>query len=341
MKAAVVSKQGKLELWEVPIPRLGPYDVLCRISYGSTCAGTDIHLMDGLHPNPVSFPTILGHESVGRVVEVGSRVRNFRVGQLVTRVGAPAGLLPELSSNWGGFAEYGIARDHWQMRRDGLPPAEWNRARVNQTVHPEIDEKAAPMIITWRETLSYVNRLGVRPGDIVAVTGSGANALSHAAHCCNLGAEVICVGSRSREAVFRQLPLLDYFDYKDPALEELFAGALPKGKKLDFLIDGVGADRTVNVLLPYLKENGCLGVYGWNGRSSYALNPFRASASLRLYAGGYDEEESNGQVQSLILQGKLRPELWYDCAQPVALEEIESAYDRLRRHEALKYLICM
>lgn len=55
--------------------------------------------MDGLHPYPVTFPTILGHESVGRVVEIGSKVRNLQVGQLISRVGAPSGLLSGLQSN--------------------------------------------------------------------------------------------------------------------------------------------------------------------------------------------------------------------------------------------------
>ena len=155
MKAAVVREIGVLEVWEIPLPPVGPYDVLCRMCFGSTCAGTDIHLTDGKHPFPVQYPTILGHESVGRVVEVGSKVRNFKVGDLVSRVGYPADVLGGLSSNWGGFAEYGIAKDHWQMQRDGVPQVEWDRNRVNQIIHPEIDERTAPMIITWREVLHF------------------------------------------------------------------------------------------------------------------------------------------------------------------------------------------
>ena len=70
----------------------------------------------------------------------------------------------------------------------------------------------------------------------------------------------------------------------------------------------------------------------------FANRQINAAASFRLYSDGYDEEESNGEVQSLILQGKLRAGLWYDLEHPVPLEKITSAYDSLRRHEALKYL---
>ena len=338
MKAAVVTSLGKLEVLELPMPELGEYDVLVRISYGSTCAGTDIHLMDGLHPYPIPFPTVLGHESVGRVVEVGSRVRNFRVGDLVSRVGYPVNPALGLYSSWGGFAEYGVAKDHWQMRRDGLPEAEWTKSRVNQIIHPAIDEKTAPMIITWRETLSYDRRIGVGPGTRVLLVGSGANALAHAANCCNLGADVTAVGSLKRQASFEALPIRGYYNYR----EEGLAGRLMEerhGEPFDLLLDGVGASDNVNALLPLLKKDGTLGVYGWNGRRSYALNPFNAAHSFRLYSDGYDEEESHAEVQSLILQGKLKAGLWYDMDRPVPLDRITEAYDSLRKHEALKYLI--
>ena len=336
MKAAVIT-EGQLKLWDVDMPAVGPYDALCRMEYGATCGGTDLRLIAGGHPHPVSYPTILGHESVGTVVEVGKEVRNFRPGDRVSRVGAPAGLAPGLSSNWGGFAEYGIAKDHWAMRRAGVPQAEWNRSRVNQIIPPEIPVREAPMIITWRETLSYVRRLGIREGDRVLVTGSGANALAFAVHACNLGARVSAVGSESRREVFCRYPLEGYFGYKSPALAEELADA--GCGEFDFIIDGVGNSETVNRALPRLKTGGCIGVYGWNDRSGYGLNPFLTGGSFRVYNDGYDEEETHGQVVAMIRQGRLRAGDWYDTERPTALDDIAAAYERLRHHEALKYLI--
>ena len=341
MKAAVVTNPGTLEVRDVPVPELGPYDALCRMCYGATCAGTDIHLIDGKHPFPVSFPTVLGHESVGRVVEVGARVKNLRVGDLVSRVGYPG--TEGLASNWGGFAQYGIARDHWQMKRDGVDIARWNRNRVNQIIHPAIDEKAAPMIITWRETLSYALRLGVGEGKRVVLIGSGGNALSFAAHVHNLGAELAVVGSAAREADFRRQGADAYFSYKDETLgEQLRALCADRGwPGFDVLIDAVGGAETANRVLGSLRRDAVVGVYGWNNRTAYGLNPFLAAGSFRVYADGYDEEETNAQVQSMILRGQLDAACWYDTAHPVPLAEIGDAYDRLRRHEAYKYLISL
>lgn len=338
MKAAVVTALGKLEVLDLPMPELGPYDVLCRMCYGSTCAGTDIHLMDGQHPYPVTFPTVLGHESVGRVVELGAKVKNYKLGDLVSRVGYPGDAKSGVFSNWGGFAEYGIAKDHWQMRRDGVEESQWTKYRVNQIIHPAIDEKTAPMIITWRETLSYDRRIGIGAGTRLLLIGSGANALAHCANAVNLGAEVTVVGSGKRRDDFEKLAICAFHNYRDEKLSERVLEK-HRGEKFDMILDGVGASDNVNRLLPLLKKDGTLGVYGWNGRAGYAINPFNAANSFRLYSDGYDEEESNGEVQSMILQGKLDAGLWYDMDKPVPLENIANAYDSLRRHEALKYLI--
>lgn len=337
MRAAVVTEKGRLEVIDIPIPEPGPYDALVKITYGATCAGTDIHLMDGLHPYPVFFPTILGHESVGRVVSTGGKVRNYSEGDLITRVGCPALEGAGMNSNWGGFAEYGIARDHFAMKEDGVDPALWIKYRVNQIVHPDIDEKTAPMIITWRETLSYVRRLEVAKGSRVLVTGSGANALSLAVHCLNSGADVIVIGSERRRNVFGKAGIDRYVDYKSDDLYGLFSDMYQE--KFDYFIDGVGTHCIINQLLGLLKKGGCLGVYGWNDRRSYAVNPFNAASGFYVYADGYDEEESNEEVQSTILQGKLDASLWYDATSPIPLEKLTDAYESLRRHDALKYLI--
>ena len=338
MKAAVVVSKSELQVLDVPVPEIGPYDVLCKMLYGATCAGTDIHLMDGRHPYPVSFPTVLGHESIGRVIEAGDRVRNYKIGDIVTRVGCPALSDKGIASNWGGFAEYGVARDHWAMKEDGVDRSEWERYRVNQIVRDGIDIRTAPMIITWRETLSYIRRLGIDESSRVLVIGSGANALSLAVHCVNSGASVLAVGSRSREDVFRRAGIDDYLDYRSASLIEDITDICAE-TCLDYIIDGVGSSGTVNITLPLLAQDGVVGVYGWNDRSVYRIDPFAARRSFRVYADGYDEEESNEEVQQMILDGKLDAGLWYDLGSPYDLDEIGEAYRRLRGHEALKYLI--
>lgn len=80
MKAARFYEVGKpLVLEEVPIPELGPRDVLVDIKASGIC-GTDVHIALEGTIQPLSTPITLGHEASGVIAEVGAEVTNWRVG---------------------------------------------------------------------------------------------------------------------------------------------------------------------------------------------------------------------------------------------------------------------
>ena len=72
MKAAVVHEFGKpLTIEEVPVPAVGPGQILVKIAATGVCH-TDLHAVDGDWPFKPKPPFIPGHEGVGHVVAVGS-----------------------------------------------------------------------------------------------------------------------------------------------------------------------------------------------------------------------------------------------------------------------------
>jgi L-iditol 2-dehydrogenase len=336
MKAAVVEKPGVLRIRQVPDPAPGDYDALCELLYGATCTGTDTHIIRGEFPFPIAYPVILGHESVGRVVKVGRKVRGFRVGDLVTRVGSPPAGGVDVA--WGGYAEMGIARDHWAMQADGLPASEWSSFRVNQVLPAGVDERAAPMFTTWRETLSYLLRMGVGEGSRVLVTGSGGNGLSFAAHAVNLGASSVwMVGAARAESRSRALRVTGFMDYRrDDCVEALRAGC-PTG--FDFIIDAVGKAGQADKLLPLLAAGGKIGIYGLDDYAAVKLTPRLARGSFTVWNGGYDEAETHQRVSELVLQGRLDARAWYDPERAWPLDDIMDAFRDLWNRAAVKALI--
>lgn len=79
IRAAVMTAPGApMELWELPEPELRPGEVLLETVASEVC-GTDVHLHHGRLAG-VPYPIIPGHVSVGRVVEVASRVQAEGVG---------------------------------------------------------------------------------------------------------------------------------------------------------------------------------------------------------------------------------------------------------------------
>ncbi len=89
MKALVKSK-AEVGLWlaDVPKPQIGINDVLIQVAKTSIC-GTDVHIYnwDAWAQKTIHVPMTIGHEFVGRIVELGSNVRDFQVGDLVSAEG--------------------------------------------------------------------------------------------------------------------------------------------------------------------------------------------------------------------------------------------------------------
>jgi D-arabinose 1-dehydrogenase-like Zn-dependent alcohol dehydrogenase len=337
MKAAVLDTEGKLSVQEVGMPQIPEYGVLVRIEYGSTCAGTDARLMRKEHPNPVFYPSVLGHESTGVAIELDKKVRYFKIGDRISRVGTVAN--ETLGICWGGFAQYGIALDWQAMAEDGIESARWYKNRVNKVIPADIDPKDGPMIITWRETLSYFNRLNVKKGANVLIAGSGANSLAFVNHAVYNENRVVTIGSPSRNRDALEAGAIAAIDYHNDNITASLQEWFPEG--IDAIIDGVGNSDNVNQALPLIKEGGIVGVYGWNDRRGYGINPFKTVHNFRVYCAGYDEPETHEEVVRRIREGKLKAEDFYDKKNPIPLDHIAEAYERLKNREAYKFLIDM
>ncbi len=339
MKAAVVEKAGTLVVRKVPDPVPGDYDALCEILYGATCTGTDSHIIKGEFPFPIAYPAILGHESVGRVLKTGRKVRNFKPGDLVTRVGTPAPADRSVDIAWGGFAERGLAQDHWAMNADGLPEASWAGSRVNQVVPASVDPRVAPMFTTWRETLSYLTRMRFGAGSRVLVIGSGGNGLSFAAHAVLLGATVWSVGSARCEAAARSLGVAGYLSYTSEDCVTRLQEAAPSG--FDVIIDALGKAGQADRFLPVLAAGGTIGIYGLDDFASVGISPRLARGSFTVWNGGYDEAETHQRVSDLVLQGRLTAGAWYDPQKTWPLDSIMDAFRSLWKHQGVKALIAI
>jgi alcohol dehydrogenase len=177
MKGLVYHGPG-LRSWEtVPERRIeAPTDAIVRIDTSTIC-GTDLHILKGDVPD-VKPGTILGHEAVGTIVEIGSAVTTVAVGDRVlvsciTSCGRCRFCKdghPGLCTGGGGWI-FGHLIDGLQAEYARVPFADTSVYKVPEQLTDEQVLFLADILPTAFE-VGVLNG-GVQPGDTVAIVGAG------------------------------------------------------------------------------------------------------------------------------------------------------------------------
>ncbi len=169
MKAAVLFGPGDLRVTDFPEPPLGEDCVKVAVAYCGVC-GTDFHKYAGKGGSrPVTYPVPLGHEASGIVVDVGSKVKDFKPGDRVT-------VDPNWSCGHCWFCQNG--KRHFCVNSRGVvkgmaeficPPQE-NVYHIPDSLSLKDAALAEPLSCC----LHGMDLLDVKLGDTVAIIGLGA-----------------------------------------------------------------------------------------------------------------------------------------------------------------------
>ena len=82
MKSLLLSEYNHLEIADLPLPAVGPDEVLVRVEACGIC-GSDVHGYDGSSGRRIP-PIVMGHEAAGTVAAIGADVRKYAQGDRVT-----------------------------------------------------------------------------------------------------------------------------------------------------------------------------------------------------------------------------------------------------------------
>lgn len=175
MRGYAVEQDGSRHIVSISIPKPGPYQALVKIEACGVCNGTDIKLVHQNFKNFTTYPALLGHEAVGSIVELGEKVKNFRIGDRVT---LPFGedFVDGYYSGWGGYSEYGLVGDIAAIQADGLDQSSpyWSEGYFAQKLVPQaLTPAEATMIVTFREVLGGIKNFGMTPGKKIVIFGAG------------------------------------------------------------------------------------------------------------------------------------------------------------------------
>jgi threonine dehydrogenase-like Zn-dependent dehydrogenase len=238
MKAAVYEGIKKIKVTNIPDPKAESNEVIVRMKYCGIC-GTDVHIFSGGR-KPLEG-TVLGHENVGTVAEVGPGVKGWKVGDRV--VVGPPGSCGECYYCLHGFPHICV---HALKRTTGLSPgvdggmAEYIRVRYPDNMLHLIPDSVSFEDAVLFDTIGVALR-GIRAsrfkiGDNVVVAGAGAIGLPAVQLLKIGGASHISVIQRSEKKRKLALELGGDLGF-DPAL-----GTDVLKEKMMALYYGVGPD---------------------------------------------------------------------------------------------------
>jgi len=262
-----VWRHPKLQVQEVDQPRPGPTEVLIRVQACGVC-GSDMHFYETdregyiLYPGLTKFPTILGHEFSGQIVEVGSQVEDLQVGDRVTaeemiwcghcrscRDGFPNHCLnlEELGFTIpGAFAEYIAVGAKYCWKIDALAE------------HYGDEEAAYEAGATVEPTSVSYNGIferggGFRPGAYVVVYGTGPIGLTAIALCKAAGAAKVIAFeiSPERRELAEAMGADHVLDPREVRPHEVVMD-VTEGEGADFHIEAAGAPQAT---LPEMEQS--------------------------------------------------------------------------------------
>jgi alcohol dehydrogenase, propanol-preferring len=338
MKAMVLRALWQpLELADMPMPGVGPADVLVRVR---ACGiGLTVVNLIATPGRVTSYPRIPGHEIAGDVVEIGAAVRSVKVGQRVTnhfyltcgqckqcRAGRETLCLNQRgnigAATDGGYAEYVV-----------LP--ERNTVPIPDGVSYVDAAVAADAIATPYHACHKEARLG--PGDSVLIVGAGGGVGIHMVQMAKLcGARVLAADiGDDKLALAKTMGADDVIDARSANLPDAVK-ALTQGLGVDAAIDIVASRGTLESALQSLAMGGRLVIIGAQPKSVYGVEPgFTVNPveflhrGLELHSSRYVNAAEIAQTLELVRLKRIKPVV----TQTFTLDRVEEAHELIRRNE--------
>jgi alcohol dehydrogenase len=329
MKALVYHGPGERAWESVPDPTIiEPTDAIVRID-SSTICGTDLHILKGDVPE-VTPGTILGHEAVGTVVEVGPAVTTVRAGDRVlvsciTSCGR-CRFCKEghygLCTGGGGWI-FGHLINGLQAEYARVPFADTSVYKVPESLANEQVLFLADILPTAYEVGVLNGR--VEPGDTVAIVGAGpiglATIMTAKLHTPGRIVAIDLADSRLEKALEFGADVAINNGSEDAVAKVM---SLTDGLGADVAIEAVGVPATFELCAELIRPGGRLANVGVHG-SCATLHLEKLWIRDVMITTGLVDTTTTPKLMRLIEGGRLDPTLF--ATHHFALGETEEAYD--------------
>lgn len=254
MKFGCLTEKGKAEIRERDLPQLGDYDVLVDMKACNICT-TDYQQWMGLREHQ-GYPMAGGHEASGIIVEIGAKVKDFKVGDQIATGYEGCGNCEACRS---GMADQ--CADLKKGTEDGYKGGWFGFS--DYTVKSvrgiyKVSDRVSPSEAGFLEPLATVihgaKKLRIRPFETVVVIGAGTMGLLNAQTARAYGARVIVTELMEKKLNTAKTMGFEVVDSsrQDPVQAVM---ELTEGEGADAVIVAVGATQANDQGLRMLKKN--------------------------------------------------------------------------------------
>jgi L-iditol 2-dehydrogenase len=309
MRAVVYRGINDMRVETVPVPEIGPGELLIKVATCGIC-GTDLKK---IHMGSHSAPRIFGHEMAGTVVQVGEGVTKYAVGErvmtfhhvpcgecyycrkntpsqcpLYLKTGVTAGFAP----SGGGFAEY-IRVFDFVVSGGGV---------VHVPEHVPFEQAA--FIEPLNTVLKGQKLLKLAPDDTVLVIGQGPIGLMHAALAQRTGARVL-----TSDLFPERHAIAARFGLKEPihagtenVVERVFAAT--EGRGADAVVLAVGGNALIKTAMDACRPGGKVMLFAQTQHGEATIDPAAVCVDEKTLLGSYSSSfPILDEVTSLVLEG--------------------------------------
>lgn len=308
MRAAVYYGIDDVRVETMPVPEIGPGELLVKIDTCGIC-GTDLKK---IHTGSHSTPRVFGHEMAGIVVRVGNGVEGFSLGDRVMayhhipcgecyfcrkqtyaqcevykQVGCTAGVG---APSGGGFAEYIRVMD-WIVRRGVVK------------IPDDIPFEQACFLEPVNTCYKAVKLLDLEPDETVLVIGQGPIGILLAALAQRTGARVLTSDLYpERHAVAASFGLHHPLDGRSDVVGA--AQAATEGRGADVALVAVGGDALIPIAMNAIRPGGRVMLFASTQHGEVPFDPAAVCMDEKTLMGSYSASVAiQDEVAQLVFEG--------------------------------------
>lgn len=323
-----------LTIKEMEEPKIkNPDDVLIEVEVASIC-GTDVHIIEVPPGHPATEGVILGHEYVGKVLEIGRDVCNLKSGdRVIVDPNITCGYClycksghPNMCENMttlgifrnGGFARYNIA------------PAS-SLFKVSSNVKPEDAIFAEPLSCV----INALSKVILFPGQEVLILGAGPIGLYFLLLFKISGSSLLVVAEiNSYRASFAESLGANYvIDPRDGEISKQIRKI--EGFGVDICVDAIGS--LMDVAISSVKRGGTVFLFGMNEKAKPKIVQNLITRNEISIFGSFISNNSYPKTIKIIESGVLPLEKL--ITHKISLDEILDGIEIMRSGKAIKVLV--